>query len=39
MDIVGHCGDGYEWTVEEYGRKLINVPIAVPDFQIEENYL
>ena len=36
MDIVGHCGDGYEWTVEEYGRKLINVPIAVPDFQIEE---
>ena len=25
MDIVGHCGDG---------RKMINVPIAVPDFQI-----
>ena len=36
VDIVGHCGDGYEWTVEEYGRKLINVPIAVPNFQIEE---
>lgn len=38
MDIVGHCGDGYEWTVEEYGRKMINVPIAVPDFQIEEKF-
>lgn len=36
MDIVGHCGDGYEWIIEKYGRKLINVPIAVPDFQIEE---
>lgn len=38
MDIVGHCGDGYEWIVEEYGRKMINVPIAVPDFQIEEKF-
>lgn len=36
MDVVGHCGDGYEWIVEEYGRRMINVPIAVPDFQIEE---
>lgn len=36
MDIVGHCGDGYEWIIEEYNRKMINVPIAVPDFQIEE---
>ncbi len=36
MDIVGHCGDGYEWIIEEYGKKMINVPIAVPDFQIEE---
>lgn len=36
MDIVGHCGDGYEWTVNEYDRKMINVPIAVPDFQIED---
>ena len=36
MDIVGHCGDGYEWTIEKYGRNLINVPIAVPDFLIEE---
>ena len=38
MDIVGHCGDGYEWIVEEYGRRMINVPIAVPDFQIEEKF-
>ena len=38
MDIVGHCGDGYEWIIEEYGRKMINVPIAVPDFQIEEKF-
>ena len=35
MDSVGHCGDGYEWEYEEFGRKMINVPIAVPDFQIE----
>jgi formylmethanofuran--tetrahydromethanopterin N-formyltransferase len=38
MDIVGHCGDGWEWIVEEYGRRMINVPIAVPDFQIEEKF-
>jgi len=38
MDIVGHCGDGYEWIVEEYDRKMINVPITVPDFQIEEKF-
>ena len=38
MDIVGHCGDGYEWTVTKYGRNMINVPIAVPDFQIEEKF-
>ena len=38
MDIVGHCEYGDEWIVEEYGRKMINVPIAVPDFQIEEKF-
>ena len=38
MDIVGHCGDGWEWIVDEYNRKMINVPIAVPDFQIEEKF-
>ncbi|TFG27456.1 MAG: formylmethanofuran--tetrahydromethanopterin formyltransferase [Promethearchaeota archaeon] len=37
MDNVGHCGDGYEWILERYGRKLINVPIMMGyDFLIEE---
>ena len=37
MDNVGHCGDGYEWTIEKYNRKLINVPIMMGyDFLIEE---
>ncbi len=36
MDRVGHCGDGYEWVEEKYGRKIITVPIMVPDFEIEK---
>ncbi|MFX1322730.1 MAG: formylmethanofuran--tetrahydromethanopterin N-formyltransferase [Promethearchaeota archaeon] len=37
MNNVGHCGDGYEWIVEEYDRKLIDVPIMMGyDFLIEE---
>ncbi len=37
MDNVGHCGDGYEWTIEKYGRNLISVPIMMGyDFLIEE---
>ena len=35
MRNVGHCGDGYEWIEELYGREMIIVPIAIPDFQIE----
>jgi len=35
MKHVGHCGDGYEWEEESYGRKIIVVPIAIPDFKIE----
>jgi len=35
MKQVGHCGDGYEWIENKYGREMIYVPIAVPDFQIE----
>jgi formylmethanofuran--tetrahydromethanopterin N-formyltransferase len=35
MKNVGHCGDGYEWEEELYGRKMIIVPIAIPDFKIE----
>jgi len=33
MERVGHCGDGYEWVENRYGRVI--VPIMVPDFQIE----
>ena len=37
MDNVGHCGDGYEWILKKYGRKLINVPIMMGyDFLIEK---
>jgi len=36
MDRVGHCGDGYEWVEERYGRDMIIVPIMVPDFEIEK---
>jgi len=37
MDNVGHCGDDYEWIIEKYNRKLINVPIMMGyDFLIEE---
>ncbi len=35
MKRIGHCGDGYEWEEELYGRRLIVVPIMVPDFYIE----
>ncbi|MDR0911341.1 MAG: formylmethanofuran--tetrahydromethanopterin N-formyltransferase [Methanobrevibacter sp.] len=36
MKQVGHCGDGYEWEENIFGREMINVPIAVPDFKIEK---
>ena len=36
MKNVGHCGDGYEWEDEMYGRNMIVVPIAIPDFKIEK---
>ena len=35
MERVGHCGDGYEWEEQRHGRRMIIVPIMVPDFQIE----
>ncbi|MEM2911090.1 MAG: formylmethanofuran--tetrahydromethanopterin N-formyltransferase [Candidatus Bathyarchaeia archaeon] len=35
MERVGHCGDGYEWEENRYGRHVIVVPIMVPDFIIE----
>jgi len=35
LDTVGHCGDGYEWEEEYYGRRVIIVPIMMPSFHIE----
>ena len=35
MERVGHCGDGYEWVENRFGREVIVVPIMVPDFVIE----
>jgi formylmethanofuran--tetrahydromethanopterin N-formyltransferase len=35
MERVGHCGDGYEWVENRFGREVIVVPIMVPDFIIE----
>lgn len=37
MERVGHCGDGYEWEERLYGRRMIVVPIMVPDFLIERH--
>jgi len=37
MDRVGHCGDGYEWEKTLFGRRMIIVPIMVPDFLIERH--
>jgi formylmethanofuran--tetrahydromethanopterin N-formyltransferase len=35
MERVGHCGDGYERIEKRYGKKVIVVPLMVPDFVIE----
>jgi formylmethanofuran--tetrahydromethanopterin N-formyltransferase len=35
MERIGHCGDGFEWEEDLNGRRIINVPIMVPDFRIE----
>jgi formylmethanofuran--tetrahydromethanopterin N-formyltransferase len=35
LERVGHCGDGYEWVENRFGREVIVVPIMVPDFLIE----
>ncbi len=37
MERIGHCGDGYEWVEKRYGRKVIIVPLMVPDFTIEQH--
>jgi formylmethanofuran--tetrahydromethanopterin N-formyltransferase len=35
VERVGHCGDGFEWEKQLYGRCMIVVPVMVPDFLIE----
>ncbi len=35
MPSIGHCGDGYEWEEENYGRRVINIPLMMPGFKIE----
>jgi len=35
MERVGHCGDGFEWEENRYGRKMIVVPLMVSNFLIE----
>jgi formylmethanofuran--tetrahydromethanopterin N-formyltransferase len=37
MERVGHCGDGFEWEKQMYGRHMIVVPLMVPDFLIERH--
>ena len=37
MERVGHCGDGYEWVENRFGRDIIVVPLMVPDFIIERH--
>jgi len=36
MERVGHCGDGFEWTKQLYGRNMIAVPLMVSNFLIEK---
>ncbi|PTD94047.1 formylmethanofuran--tetrahydromethanopterin formyltransferase [archaeon SCG-AAA382B04] len=33
---IGHCGDGYEWIEERFGRQVINIPIMMGEFLVEE---
>ena len=35
MERVGHCGDGFEWEEDYRGRRIINIPIMIPNFRIE----
>jgi formylmethanofuran--tetrahydromethanopterin N-formyltransferase len=36
MCKVGHCGDGYQKLVNEFGREMISVPLMMGDFLIEK---
>jgi len=35
MERVGHCGDGFEWKEQRYGRNMIVIPLMVSNFLIE----
>ncbi|MBN2014008.1 MAG: formylmethanofuran--tetrahydromethanopterin N-formyltransferase [Candidatus Altiarchaeota archaeon] len=35
MNKVGHCGDGYEFVEESFGREMINIPLMMGEFLIE----
>jgi formylmethanofuran--tetrahydromethanopterin N-formyltransferase len=35
IERVGHCGDGFEWEEQRYGRNIIVVPLMVSNFLIE----
>jgi len=35
MERVGHCGDGFEWKEQRYGRNMIAIPLMVSNFLIE----
>ncbi|OKY79194.1 MAG: Formylmethanofuran:tetrahydromethanopterin formyltransferase Ftr [Candidatus Methanohalarchaeum thermophilum] len=35
MEKIGHCGDGYEWKENRFGREVINIPIMMGEFLIE----
>ena len=35
MERVGHCGEGFEYVEKRFGKKIIVVPLMVPDFVIE----
>ncbi|MCW3986330.1 MAG: formylmethanofuran--tetrahydromethanopterin N-formyltransferase [Candidatus Bathyarchaeota archaeon] len=37
MERVGHCGDGFEWEEKRYDRRVIVVPLMVPNFVIERH--
>jgi len=37
MERIGHCGDGYEWVEQRFGRNVVVVPLMVPDFIIERS--
>jgi formylmethanofuran--tetrahydromethanopterin N-formyltransferase len=35
MDLIGHCGDGYEYEEKLHGRWVIKIPLMMGEFVIE----